>query len=254
MTQLIIDFWSPTKLGNGTSSKQGSLPTQPKSMQQSSLTRESLPMLDQLMLKELEITSIGEALCILKQAKEATSQTTYTKASAAKFPQLNLEMSPQQFRKFWTDWDIATKIMNMPRSQANIHLYNCSDEAMQNAIDNTHWLLHYWPRQTIWDGRSISHSEVEPHCLSPFVSILQSENEPIQSYLVSLRATALDYDFTYPLCEHDRLDIYIKDQLIKGIANDALQTNLLVKAGTLKSMSKTSAMQKYSNRHYKTKI
>ena len=26
----------------------------------------------------------------------------------------------------------------MPSSQANIHLYNCADEAVQNAIVNTH--------------------------------------------------------------------------------------------------------------------
>ena len=27
---------------------------------------------------------------------------------------------------------------NMPSSQANIHLYNCADEAVQNAIIDTH--------------------------------------------------------------------------------------------------------------------
>ena len=28
--------------------------------------------------------------------------------------------------------------MNKPRSRANIYLYNCADEAMQNAIVDTH--------------------------------------------------------------------------------------------------------------------
>ena len=35
-----------------------------------------------------------EVLCILKQAKKGTSQTTYIKAPAANLPQLNLEMTP----------------------------------------------------------------------------------------------------------------------------------------------------------------
>ena len=35
---------------------------------------ESLQMLDQSMLKELGVILMGEALCILKQAKEATTQ------------------------------------------------------------------------------------------------------------------------------------------------------------------------------------
>ena len=58
------------------------------------LMRESLQTLDQSILKELGVTSMRESLCILKQAKEATSQTTYTKEPAAKLPQLNIEMIP----------------------------------------------------------------------------------------------------------------------------------------------------------------
>ena len=39
-----------------------------------------------------------------------------------------------------------------------------------------------------------------------------------------------------PACEHDLLDIYIKDQLIKGVTSDALQADLLAKAGLLKTL------------------
>ena len=53
------------------------------------------------MLKELGVTLMGEALCILKQAKEATAQSTRIQALAAKPPShLNIEITPQQFRKF----------------------------------------------------------------------------------------------------------------------------------------------------------
>ena len=50
------------------------------------LTIESLQMLDRSMLKELGVTLINEALCILKQAKEATAQSTRIQALAAKPP------------------------------------------------------------------------------------------------------------------------------------------------------------------------
>ena len=69
-----------------------------------------------------------------------------------------------------------------------------------------------------------------------FASMSQHEDKPIQQYLVCLRATATDYNFSCPCCEHDLSDIYIKNQFIRGIANDALQTDLLAKARVLKSL------------------
>ena len=52
------------------------------------------------MLKGLGVISMGEAQCIIKQAKEATTQATCIQALAAKPPYLNLDMTTQQFRKF----------------------------------------------------------------------------------------------------------------------------------------------------------
>ena len=57
------------------------------------LMKESLQMLVWSMLKELGVTSMGEALCILKEAKKTASQTNYSKTPAAKLPQLKLEMT-----------------------------------------------------------------------------------------------------------------------------------------------------------------
>ena len=76
----------------------------------------TLQMLDRAMLRELGVTSMGKALCILKQAKEAAPQATYAKAPTAKLPQLNLEMTPQQFRKFQIDWEVFVKITNTQES------------------------------------------------------------------------------------------------------------------------------------------
>ena len=47
------------------------------------------------MLKELGVILMGEALYILKQAKEAPTQTIHIQTLAAKPPHLNLEMTLQ---------------------------------------------------------------------------------------------------------------------------------------------------------------
>ena len=66
------------------------------------------------------------------------SQATYAKAPTTKLPQLNLEMIPQQFRKFRIDWEVFVKITNTLKSQTNIPLYNCANEEAQNAIISNH--------------------------------------------------------------------------------------------------------------------
>ena len=58
------------------------------------LMKEKLQMMDQAMLGELGITAMGEALPILKQGKEPSTQIIYTKATSAKLPQLHFEMTP----------------------------------------------------------------------------------------------------------------------------------------------------------------
>ena len=202
------------------------------------LTIGTLQMLDRAMLRELGVTSMGEALCILKQAKEAAPQATYAKAPKAKLPQLNLEMTSQQFRKFQIDWEVFVKITNTPESLTNIHLYNCANEETQNAIISTHPdFFSTDPSKLLRMLKTLVTRRSNPivHRLT-FASMSQSEDEPIQSYLVRLRATALDCNYMCPACEHDLLDMYIKDQLIKRVASDALQADLLAKAGLLKTL------------------
>ena len=60
--------------------------------------------------------------------------------------------------------------------------------------------------------------------------------ETIPNYVARLRSWAQDCDFICPNCHHDLSHIYIKDQFIWGIANDALQADMLAKAGSLKAL------------------
>ena len=146
-------------------------------------------------------------------------------------------MTSQQFRKFRIDWDVFTNMTNMPSSQFNIHLYNCADEAVQNAIINTHPNFFTTDPDKFLDMVEALVTQRSNHIVHrlAFVSMSQDEGEPIQNYLVRLRAIAVDCSFSCPTCEHDLSDIYIKDQIIRGVANDALQADLLAKAGNHKT-------------------
>ena len=68
-------------------------------------------MMDRPMRRELGITAMGEALSILKQAKELSTQTIYAKAPSTKLP--------QQFRKFQIDWEVLARMTDMPTSQTS---------------------------------------------------------------------------------------------------------------------------------------
>ena len=88
--------------------------------------KENFQMMDQAMLKELGIIAVGEALSILKQAKEPSTQTIYAKAPSAKLSQLHFKMTP--LTKFQIDWSVLTRMTDMLTSQTSIKLYSCADE------------------------------------------------------------------------------------------------------------------------------
>ena len=101
----------------------------------------------------------------------------------------------------------------MPCSPANIHLYNCADEAVQNAIINTQPNFFTTDPDKLLDMVEVLATQrLNPivHRLA-FASMSQDEDEPIQNYHVCLKAVAADSNFTCPSYEHDLSDIYIKD-------------------------------------------
>ena len=95
-----IEEWEELLIEIGISTSSAS--TYAEAFSEEKLTKDSLPMMDRAMLKELGVTAMGDALAILKFAKgqTAASTGTYAKAPAVKLPQLSLEMTSQQFRKF----------------------------------------------------------------------------------------------------------------------------------------------------------
>ena len=203
------------------------------------LRKENLQVMDRAMLRELGITTMGEVLSILRQAKELSTRTIYAWAPASRPPQLHLEMTPQQFRKFQIDWEVFTRITDMPTSQANVQLYSCADESTQNAIINTYPNFFTTnPDKLLEMTEALVTQKSNPmvHRMT-FASISQHEDESIQQYLICLRFTAIDCNFSCSHFDHDLSDIYIKDQFIKRISNDMLQSDLLVKARLLRTLN-----------------
>ena len=118
---------------------------------------------------------------------------------------------------------------DIPTSQTSIQLYSCVDESVQNAIIN----IYHKDRLLEMIEALVTQKSNSIVCQITFASMSQHEDEPIQQYLVCLKAIATDCNFS---CEHDLSDIYIKDQFIRGVANSTLQTDLLAKAMVLKSL------------------
>ena len=66
-----------------------------------------------------------------------------------------------------------------------------------------------------------------------FSSLFQSEGEPINDFIIRLKSVSPDCEFTCPGCHKDLQPFHIKDQLIRGLHDETLQTDILAKASHL---------------------
>ena len=158
--------------------------------------------------------------------------------STTKLLQLSSKMMTQQFWKFRIDWDIFTRITNLPTVETNIQLYNYANKTVQKSIINTYPKFFNTSPNKLLDMLEVLvtwKSNPMVHQIS-FSSIAQSDNETIQNYLVQLQSGAWDCGFICPNCHHDLSHIYIKDQIIQGIAKNALQADMLAKAESVKTL------------------
>ena len=80
------------------------------------MTMQGLSALDRGILSELSVEAIVDALTILslknKSPATGVNPSTFARPPAAKLPQLTLEMTKPQFRKFIIDWNVFTSITN----------------------------------------------------------------------------------------------------------------------------------------------
>ena len=198
----------------------------------------ALGQADKAMLKELGITSLGHQLRILAIAKTEKPAMT-VKLPVAKPPQLTMDMTPQSFRKFGTDWKVFCDLTALPDSQKHSVIYSNADEAVQTALLNTYSDFFSFDTKDLLDKiESVVTQRANPmiHRVA-FANICQGESESIQGFLVRLRSSAKDCEYSCPECKKDISNAYIKDQFICGVKNHLLQTDILAKAEVLKDLS-----------------
>jgi hypothetical protein len=196
-----------------------------------------LPQLDRDILKEMGVTIIGDALAILRIGGNimSASRSPSVKAPAAKLPQISSDMTHQQFRKFTVDWNVFLTMTRPPASQIHAILYSCCDDAAQTAIINTYpGFFTAATDELLKKIEAIVTKKSNPtvHRMT-FSGMMQQDNESVQAYVIRLKSSATDCEFACPSCKHDMSRIYIRDQVIRGLSNDVLQTDILAKADHL---------------------
>ena len=199
------------------------------------------------LLKDMGITVLGDIIQIMKAARGKEEQgesgppkksPISAKAPPVTAPQLKPDMTHAEFRKFTIDWGVFRKLSNLSREQIPLYIYNACDSSVQNSIINTDGDFFNFNEGDILkllEKIVTKQSNPSVHRLA-FANTSQSDNEPIKDYVVRLKSTAKDCDFSCPNCKFDLQPVNVRDQFIRGIRNSTLQTDILAKADSLKTL------------------
>lgn len=220
-----------------------------KSFAKQKLSRDHLPSMDQSMLEELGVNTMGDRLSILKLGKKSQPKETETLDKSKKLsckipvktPTLHADMTSQQFRKFLVDWTVFCQITDLPDDRVHAQLYSCADDSVQSALVSTYPDFFDIPVKSLLDKvETVVTQRANPmvHRMT-FGNIYQKDQESIQNFVIRLRSAAEDCDFNCPECKKNISNTYIKDQFIRGLNNEMLQTDILAKAESLKSITET---------------
>ena len=192
----------------------------------------------EILMKDLGFTVLGDVLCILQHARKYQHNTPKPHNLNIPLPTLKSDITQGEFRKFKIDWNVYKSLTNTPSAQIAAQLYAACDSSVQSAIINTHDDFFTKTEEAILqilEKLCTKRSNPTVHRLT-FSNLTQAQNEPIQDFVIRLRSAAKDCEFSCPSCHHDLSAHQIKDQLIRGLYNSALQTDTLAKATTLDTL------------------
>lgn len=198
-----------------------------------------LSQLDRELLKEMGVKKIGDALAILSiDGSASASKSSVLKTPAPKLPQITSEMTHQQYRKFTIDWNVFLTMTRPPASQIHAILYSCCDDVTQTAIINTYTDFFKLKIDELLDKVELIVTRKSNPTVyrMGFSGLMQNDHENVNAFVVRLKDTAKDCEFQCPSCQHDMSKTYVRDQFIRGLNNDMLQTDILAKADQLKSL------------------
>ena len=207
-------------------------------------------LMDKASLGEIGIKPMGHRLSIidklttLKPENKPPSNAIDTYKNdpsakiTAKLPTLHKDMTHPQFRKFSVDWGVYKDLTKInPQSYAS-NLYNACDEDTQNAIvSNCKDFFEMNETDLLKGLESILTQRANPsvHRMQ-FGALAQAEQETIQNFITRLRSAAVECEFSCPSCQHDLCEVNLRDQFIRGLTNNLLQTDILAKAGQLTTL------------------
>jgi transposase InsO family protein len=137
------------------------------------------------------------------------------------------------------DWNVFKSLTNIPDAQIAAHIYNNCDSSVQSSIINTSEDFFALDENNIFElleKITTKRSNPSVHRLT-FSNLTQSEGEPVKDFVVRLKSHARDCEFACPNCKHDLVPVHVKDQLVRGIHNSTLQTDILAKSETLKDLA-----------------
>ena len=205
------------------------------------ITEVTLPHLDKATLTELGVNVIGHRLLIMNHIKTSTETAASTKATVnAQLTTLTSDMTQSQYRQFMNDWKAYKQLLHLPPRQLVPYLYNACDETVRNTITNSHPdFLDKTEEEALKTIKRIVTQKVNPAVhQKTFTSLMQGDQETIQQFVVRLRSSAVEcsYQCPNPDCQYDLSEINIRDQLIAGLANSVLQTEILAKADQLQNL------------------
>ena len=208
------------------------------------ILRSCLSEFDIPTLKMVGVNRIGDAMAILsigknKGADARGNRQIFAKTPTAKPPEANCNMTHQDFRKFCIDWEVYLNLTHIDDSQVHHQLYSCCDEEVQRALINTYDNFFMIPRLLLLKNlEAVVTRQSNPTVYRVKFGNMSQHDDFIQSYVVKLKSAARDCSFSCPQCEYDLSSQYVKDQLIKGLQSEALQTDILAKADQLDCLEK----------------
>ena len=194
--------------------------------------------------RDLEITAIGDIKNIIQHAKSSNTDavsvapTPTVKPPTATLPIIEADMTKPQFRKFRIDWQMFKSSTGIPNDQVHSYLYRCCDPHVQSSLVSSNSTFSALPEEeliNLLEGLVTKQSNPTVHRLH-FSSMYQQNQETVKNFVLRLKSVAPDCSFNCHSCHVDQQEQHIRDQFIRGISNELLQTDILAKASSLTTL------------------
>ncbi len=161
-----------------------------------------------------------------------------SKPPTATAPPIKAEMTNPEFRKLKIDWGVFQSMTNLPPVKLAAHIYTSCDSSVQTSIINStedFFKLNEAEIFELIEKIVTKRSNPTVHRLG-FSNLAQSSGEAVKDFVTRLKSHARDCEFACPKCHHDLISINVKDQLVRGLHNSVLQTDILAKSESLNTL------------------